>query len=413
MVRCGVRLMRSSGREYFIMAKHISAKRVAMSKELILWKNLKKSFKKVKGLSCGKSSVELFKYCYPNLWEDICRYHDEMTKWNASRKKKNLSVVYGFQYPEQFIESHSHVNADTSIVNGKTQEEIDAIIETIRNQSLAKLNSRETKDSKRERYIQHTQPGYVGLHIKAYYSLRKQHPEDIDARYLIVHELAKYKCDDTIRFLTCLVRCEKNLSLQHFAWEKLNELGVTGVHKGRRKGKKKVTHVKRFVPILTPQDLLKAIYNSPLEQMKHYDLFLSHSYKDKNKLIELKDSLNAMGLNVYMDWVNDKDELLRNLTCAETAKVITERIKASKAIFYVHTNASSNSKWTPWELGFASALNKPILVYRPEETENEPEYLQLYNTVVLEEGQLLIGSEKTDIREWLNDESGYDIKPTR
>lgn len=127
----------------------------------------------------------------------------------------------------------------------------------------------------------------------------------------------------------------------------------------------------------------------------------AHSYKDKNKLIELKDSLNAIGLNVYMDWVNDRYELLRELTCAETAKVITERIKASKAILYVHTNASQDSKWTPWELGFASALKKPILVYRPEPTENEPEYLQLYIPVVLEEGHLLVGVEKTDIIEWL------------
>ena len=324
-----------------------------------------------------------------------------MRKWNASRIKKKLGAVYEYESPEQFLESHSNVKADTSIVNGKTQEGIKALIETIRNHSLAKLNKRKAKETKRERYIQHTQPRYVFQHIKAYYNTRKLNPEDIDTRYLIVHELAKYKCEGTIQFLTKLVRCEKNLPLQHYAWLKLNELGVTGVHKGRRKGKKKLTHTTRFVPIHTPQDLLKAIYNSPLEQMKHYDLFLSHSYKDKDKLIELKDSLNAMGLNVYMDWVNDKDELLRDLTCAETAKVITERIKASKAILYVHTNSSLDSKWTPWELGFASALNKPILVYRPEPTENEPEYLQLYIPVVLEEGLLLVGVEKTDIIEWL------------
>ncbi|MGN1218609.1 MAG: hypothetical protein ACI4TD_11660, partial [Phocaeicola sp.] len=311
------------------MVKHISAKRVAASKELVLWKKLKKPFMQVKALSRGKSPIELFKYCYPNLWQDVCEYHDEMVKWNASRKKKNLSRVYEHDSPEQFLESHSNAKADTSLISGKTQEEIDAFVETIRSQSLTKHNRREAKDTKRERYIQHTQPLYVAQHIKAYYNTRKLHPEDIDTRYLIVHELAKYKCDDTIKFLTGLVRCEKNLPLQHYAWQKLNDLGVTGVHKGRRKGKKKLTHTKSFVPIHTPQDLLKAIYNSPLELMKNYDLFLSHSYRDKDKLIELKDSLNAMGLNVYMDWVNDKDELLRNLTCAETAKVITERIKAS------------------------------------------------------------------------------------
>ena len=93
--------------------------------------------------------------------------------------------------------------------------------------------------------------------------------------------------------------------------------------------------------------------------MKHYDLFLSHSYRDKDKLIELKNTLNALGLNVYMDWVNDKDELIRTLTSKYMAIVITERIKASKAILYVHTNSSMNSKWTPWELGFAYAIGEP------------------------------------------------------
>lgn len=57
----------------------------------------------------------------------------------------------------------------------------------------------------------------------------------------------------------------------------------------------------------------------------------------------------------------------------------------------------------PWELGFASALNKPILVYRPEPTENEPEYLQLYIPIVLEGGHLLVGKGKTNISEWLKD----------
>ena len=195
------------------MAKHISANQVAESKELVLWKKIKKPFQKAKGLAGNRDLVELFKYCYPNLWREVCEYHNEMSKWNASRFKKKLGAVYKYESPELYFESHSNVKADTSIVNGKTHEEIKALIETIRNHSLAKLNSRKAKDAKRERYIQHTQPRYVSQHIKAYYSTLKLHPEDIDTRYLIVHELAKYKCDDTIQFLTRLVRCEKNLPL--------------------------------------------------------------------------------------------------------------------------------------------------------------------------------------------------------
>lgn len=384
------------------MSKHISAKRVAVSKELVLWKKIKKPLKIAKGLAGEGDVVEVFKYCYPNLWRDICDFHNDMLLWNSSRKKKHLVSVYFFKSPETYLKSHLSIKADTSLIRGKSVKEVEETIESIKKHSLAKSRRREQKDALREIYKQHVQPDYVAQHIKAYFHSRKIQPEEIDTRYLIIHELTKYKCRGTIKFLTMLVRCEKNLPLQHYAWCKLNELGVTGVHKGRRKGKKKLTHTKGFVPIHTPQDLLKAIYNSPIEQMKHYDLFLSHSYKDKDKLIELKDSLNAMGLNVYMDWVNDKDELLRDLTCAETAKVITERLKASTAILYVHTNASLDSKWTPWELGFASALNKPVLVYRPEATENEPEYLQIYISVVLEDGKLLVGKEKTDINEWIN-----------
>ena len=100
---------------------------------------MKKPFKQIKGLSYGKSPIELFTHCYPNLWRDVCEYHEEMSKWNASRIKKKLSSVYEYESPEQFFGSHLDGKADTSIVNGKTQEEIKAIIETIRNHSLAKL----------------------------------------------------------------------------------------------------------------------------------------------------------------------------------------------------------------------------------------------------------------------------------
>lgn len=228
------------------MANHISAKRVATSKELVLWKKLKKPFKQVKALSCRNTLIELFKYCYPNLWRDVCEYHEEISKWNASRIRKNLSAVYECDSPEHFLENHSKVKAETSIASDKSQEEIKALVEAIRKKSLSKLNSRIAKDSKRERYIQHTQPLYVAQHIKAYYNTRRLHPEDIDTRYLIVHELAKYKCDDTISFLIKLVRCEKNRPLQHYAWQKLNDFGVIGVHKGYRKGKKKLIYTRYF-----------------------------------------------------------------------------------------------------------------------------------------------------------------------
>ena len=382
------------------MSKSVSAKRKADSIELDFWRKIKKSVKLAKSLSAGGDICDTFKYCFPNLWEDVCEFHKEMVNWNRQREAKHQKAVYPYRSPEQFFARKSAnvggIKLPTSINNNER-------IESIRRVSLANLEKRRGKTQQRERYKQHVKPTYATLHIRAYYQTRKHAPQDIDSRYLIIHELAKFKCEETITFLRRLVQCEKNVHLQHYAWECLNSLGVTGVHKGRRSGKKKMSHTKEFKVISTPHDLLKAIYNSPLEQMKHYDLFLSHSYRDKDKLIELKNTLNALGLNVYMDWVNDKDELLRTLTSKDTATVITERIKASKAILYVHTNSSMNSKWTPWELGFAYAIGKPVLVYKAEASNDDPEYLQLYESVVFEDNKVKLNDENgTPLLDWLN-----------
>lgn len=383
------------------MSKRVSAKRKAVSFDIKLWRLIKNPLKKIKYLAKDGDVVELFKYCYPNLWKDVCGYHNDMIRWNHSRRLRQLYDVYSYKKPEDYLRKKATFIKATPVKSSSDETDED-IIEIIREDSLKKIYQRNRKTEKRERYTQNVTPSYVGLHKKAYYHLRKSHPDDIDSRYLVVHEMAKYKCDETIRFLEQLVRCEKNLPLQHYAWECLNKIGITGVHKGRRHGKKKFTHLKGFFPISSPSELLKAIYNSPLEQMKCYDLFLSHSYRDKEKLIELKDLLNASGLNVYMDWINDKDELLRTLTSADTAKVITERINASKAILYVHTNSSLDSKWTPWELGYAYAIKKPILIYRPEETDNEPEYLQLHKFVEIKDKSLVFVDDSNDsVVDWI------------
>ena len=381
------------------MSKSVSAKRKADSIELEFWRKIKKSVKLVKSLSAGGDIGDTFKYSFPNLWEDVCDFHKEMVNWNRQRVAKHLKAVYPYRSPEQFLAIKS---ANVGVIQLSVPNK-NEYIQSIRRSSLAKLEKRRGKTQQRERYKQHVKPTYAVSHIRAYYQTRKHAPQDIDSRYLIIHELAKFKCEETITFLKRLVQCEKNVHLQHYAWECLNRLGVTGVHKGRRSGKKKMSYAKDFRVISTPHDLLKAIYNSQLEQMKHYDLFLSHSYRDKDKLIELKNTLNALGLNVYMDWVNDKDELIRTLTSKDTAIVITERIKASKAILYVHTNSSMNSKWTPWELGFAYAIGKPVLVYKVEASNDDPEYLQLFELVVFEDKKFKLNDKnETPLLDWLS-----------
>jgi hypothetical protein len=67
-------------------------------------------------------------------------------------------------------------------------------------------------------------------------------------------------------------------------------------------------------------------------------------------------------------------------------------------LLYIHTPASLNSKWTPWELGYFHALKNKICVYYPEKVEDIPPYLEIYPTASLKDGRF-----------YVNDDSGIDI----
>lgn len=113
--------------------------------------------------------------------------------------------------------------------------------------------------------------------------------------------------------------------------------------------------------------------------------------------------LNSQGINVYIDWVNDRDQLRTELTNKDTAKVIIERIKACKAMMYIHTEAGSASQWTPWELGYADAIDKKICVLQIGEVTSRPAYLDIYDKAMIEDESVYAESDgsKIVIREWI------------
>ena len=66
---------------------------------------------------------------------------------------------------------------------------------------------------------------------------------------------------------------------------------------------------------------------------------------------------------------------------------------------YIYTEVCAHSIWTPWELGFAHALNKQVLVCFPKPLGSYPPYLDHYPRAELtDEGFIING---TDIHEYL------------
>jgi hypothetical protein len=83
----------------------------------------------------------------------------------------------------------------------------------------------------------------------------------------------------------------------------------------------------------------------------HFDVFLSHSSEDAQVIVGVKALLEADGLSVYVDWLEDRQLDRRRVTPA-TAQLLRTRMGSCGYLLYASSRSSSNSKWMPWELGY-------------------------------------------------------------
>ncbi len=76
---------------------------------------------------------------------------------------------------------------------------------------------------------------------------------------------------------------------------------------------------------------------------------------------------------------------------------------SAKALLYVHTKNSQNSRWTPWELGYFHALRGKICVYVHNNDEIQP-YMEIYPKAVLNDKEFYVKTEKglTPILSWIS-----------
>lgn len=77
-----------------------------------------------------------------------------------------------------------------------------------------------------------------------------------------------------------------------------------------------------------------------------YDLFLSHSYLDKELIYSLIELFNESGYSVYVDWKVDT-QLDRSKVNADTADLLRTRMQDCQGLAYVSTTNITQSKWCP------------------------------------------------------------------
>lgn len=119
-----------------------------------------------------------------------------------------------------------------------------------------------------------------------------------------------------------------------------------------------------------------------------YDIFLSHSFKDKDLADGLTEQFESLGYTVYVDW-RDDPQLDRSHVNRDTARVLRARLTTSKALFYVTSENAGDSRWMPWELGYMDGVKTTAAILPvTENTErgdgfNGQEYLGLYPYVTV------------------------------
>lgn len=157
--------------------------------------------------------------------------------------------------------------------------------------------------------------------------------------------------------------------------------------------------------------------NRKFDNNKSYDLFISHSFMDKQLVEVLYKKFEESGYKVYIDWKEEKLQDRENVS-SETAKILRERMNRCSGLSYIATGNIVNSKWCPWELGYADGKkNKAAILPILNEKSNEykgMEYLGIYPYIDYVEDKngkfdfwvndSQIKNKYTTLRKWLNGE---------
>lgn len=113
-------------------------------------------------------------------------------------------------------------------------------------------------------------------------------------------------------------------------------------------------------------------------------IFLSHSHTDKDVVEQAVVFFRTLGINVYVDWM---DETMPERPNGETALLIKQKIQENDKFVLLGTNAAIASKWCNWEVGIADTFKQPrkklVILPLADNSRNWDgnEYLQVYGRI--------------------------------
>ncbi len=320
---------------------------------------------------------EAYRKYYPYMMVEARKMCDDYKRHNISRKKKGYKSIVFFPEPDEFLRQacsrmicltrKAHQSGEVM-----SDEELKRNIALLKQDSEEKIEKRNRKEETFLMHAQNIEPKYIKRLINLYFHVRKANTLDVNSRYLILLEIAQFKCKESITFLSKISACDKNYDMRHLAFDLLQQMGEHPWLARNRKGRKHQSEVKAIDIVENPTRLVEHIYRYQNLIHNKYDVFLSHSYYDTKQLVALKKDLNAKGLVVYIDWVNDKVMMQRKNQNEDTWIVLKLRMDESMKMLFVMTDNSLRSEWTEKEIDYFKSLGKEIVIYQPEKITEKP-----------------------------------------
>ena len=318
--------------------------------------------------------IALLKHFYPHEWNSVQFKYEYYTIKDKHLKRIKGRTRYNMKMPEKLIERSQVFKRIISLKSKKSyshsfnQNDVDQEYQRLWKKRKPKIERINAKIEKAKLKTQQVTPGFLDKLIGLY---ERKNTTQKDRMYILL-ELKKYYNPKIINFFFKLNDTEKNRQLRETAFyhlqsfnyqPRLRKQKYMQVHTQNKKKKANLKKDYAFqtskIP-LNPDELEYRINNSPEQNIKSYDYFISHSSKDSKVVQELILRLNSEGKNVYCDWISDSDYLKRNLVREATLKVIEKRLDQSKAILFVHSKHSTESVWCKYELNYFSETSKPI-----------------------------------------------------
>lgn len=312
----------------------------------------------------ARDILNAYKCYYPYEWKEI------VERQNLYRKKDEFLVKVGKKrryHPEsaekfffslqkvKHVLSKGYRDKHTEIYTEEARLAYKQQFEKKRDAAIIKHKNRINDNRKR---LQELDPGFIDVLIYAYH--RKGN--SINDKLEILNEIEKYECEKTIEFFWKINDSEKNDEIRHLAFKYLQDIGhYVKLRKGF-KGKKNSYMTEKGDFVGTPEALTKRLQNSrSVQNKKHYDLFISHSYLDRDKVREIVKIANKVGINCYLDWTADDDFLKRNMVSEYTKEVLKHRMMQSDALLYISSDRSRSSDWVAFELEYyETQVKRPV-----------------------------------------------------